>query len=121
MAITDPVGLALNDAKASLGNVAITPGTDPASKALGTRTGTGATAYELTKCVASAGSVSAEADGLTYANGVNCVVAAQGSADTEVLTVTDFNLFRLRVVDALNTFENKFRELIALTSLTCPT
>ena len=121
MAITDPAGLAMNEAKASLGNVAISPGTDPASKALGTRKGTGATAYELTKCIASAGGASSEADGLTYASGTQCVVLAAGNTDTEALTVTDFNLFRLRVVDALNTFENKFRELIAITDLTCPT
>jgi len=122
LAITAPEGLAMNQAKNMLGNVDITPGSNPASKALGTNDGTGTNAYQLTKCVAATGNPSAEGDGLGYASGVACVAPAAGGTDTEALTVTDFNLFRLRVVDALNTFENKFRQLTnTITDLTCPT
>ena len=46
--------------------------------------------------------------------------AADGAtADNLAISVTDFNIFRIRVIDAINVLDAKIREIPALGSLTC--
>ena len=78
----------------------------------------GTSSYTLTKPVlGTAGSNTLAYPGLAP---VTTQVAVGNTVDLVAISVTDFNIFRLRVVDAFNTLENKVRELTSLTDdLTC--
>ena len=47
------------------------------------------------------------------------VIAAASTTSTSALSVKDFNSFRLRVAAAINELDDKIRDLLAISSLTC--
>ena len=94
--------------------------TEVVSTPLGTET---TPAYEV-GCIGAANAVdstdaAANGKGLMIAN---CVALGTGPAQTTAdvaLPLKDFNLFRLRMVDAIDTLDTKIRDILAITSLTC--
>ena len=55
-------------------------------------------------------------------SGLATYTAAAPDEDSQAgtaLSVDDFNKFRIRVVDAINTLDSKIREITVLTDLTC--
>ena len=47
------------------------------------------------------------------------IIIAASTHNTAALSLTDFNSFRLRVAAAINELDDKIRDLLALSSLTC--
>ena len=88
--------------------------------------------YEITKAIIPNGETALDAAvpaGAGLAEiGTGAVAALDKAGDTAglenlALSLTDFNIFRLRVVSAFNQLDNKVREITKLleTDLTCPT
>ena len=93
------------------------PSPNPVSTNLGS---TSASSYTIagvnTAANAAAGSATPAGSGLaTYTAAAPDEDSQAGTA----LSVDDFNKFRIRVVDAINTLDSKIREITVLTDLTC--
>ena len=79
--------------------------------------------YEINACIgkaAAAPTVGNDDVGLKY-NG-NCAAhatAADNTVNDIALSITDFNLFRLRVVDAFDQIDDKIRKILKKTDLDC--
>ena len=96
--------------------VSINLGSTAGSNTLGT--------YALTKVITSSTNDVAAANGLAAIGSAERTALAStsgggGSQDNMAISVTDFNIFRIRVIDAINTLDAKIREIPALGSLTC--
>ena len=107
------------------GNVPAPP--NPVSKALGTNN---PNSYEVL-CIGKFSEPPPAGDsdvGLKYTQPKCATFGSSTAADPNAnpspnsiaLSLTDFNLFRLRVVDAINTLDNKIREILDASGLTCP-
>ena len=122
MAITDPTKATdINTAIGTLGMVTVTnfPGTDPVSQALGTETTPN---YDV-GCIGAAHPIATgDAANIVGLNVPACTAIGADNTQTSdavALSIKDFNLFRLRVVDAIDTLDTKIRDILAITSLTC--
>ena len=86
--------------------------------------------YSVTPIVGH-GDAQVVANNLAAANGLAAVTATSpgtqvlqtaatgGMANNMALSIQDFNIFRIRVIDAINVLDAKIREMTALTTLTC--
>jgi len=93
---------------------------------LGSRT---ASSYQLTGCVVgiptTAGTITvptANLNGLSFA-GTDCTqtpnAAVVATIANSAVSIADFNIFRLRMVDAINALDQKLRDALATTQPTC--
>jgi len=108
----------------------LSPATDGVAKNLGGGS-TDGNDYTITKAIIPNGKTSLTAsvpagNGLAIiedaAKSIHSEAGGSDGQDTLALSLTDFNLFRLRVVSAFNQLENKVREVTKLVDdLTCPT
>lgn len=128
LGIADPT-IRTDTGLATAGDVQVTTNAgNPAivSTNLGSKT---ASSYQLTGCVVGfvTGSPTitvptANLNGLSFA-GANCALTpgAGGAAtiDDSAVSIADFNIFRLRMVDAINALDQKLRDALATTQPTC--
>ena len=122
LAVTDPTkATALNSAIGTLGMVTVTNSgtTDVVSTALGTETTPN---YDV-GCIGDANPIATgDAANIAGLNVPACVAIGASNTQTSAevaLPIKDFNLFRLRVVDAIDTLDTKIRDILAIVSLTC--
>ena len=130
LAITDPTTPTDMAPAGAVDPNTLTPATDGVAKNLGGGSSDG-NDYTITKAIIPNGKTAMTADvpagnGLATipkaSIGIHSEAGGAGGADTLALSITDFNLFRLRVVSSFNQLENKVREVTALVDdLTCPT
>lgn len=125
MGIADPT-IRTETAITDAGNVLVTtnnPGTDIVSTNLGSTT---ANSYPLTGCVTAFGSLvpNANLNGLAFL-GPRCspisgvIPGPTATVADAALSLADFNTFRLRMVDAINVLDEKFREALETAQPTC--
>jgi len=107
------------------------PNPDPVSINLGSTAGsTTLGTYKLTKVLSAITTTVNAENGLDEITSNEIQAFAAGPApgpavaqtqDSMAISVTDFNIFRIRVIDAINTLDAKIREIHALGTVTCPT
>ena len=94
------------------------PSPNPVSTNLGS---TSASSYTIAG-VNTANTGAAAGSATPAGSGLATYTAAAPDEDSQAgtaLSVDDFNKFRIRVVDAINTLDSKIREITVLTDLTC--
>ena len=117
--------LAIGNPQSTTGSpapLAPTPSPNAVSAPLGDRTPGASPGYPivfpLAKSAAAVSLVTGATDGLAFPTTMSAEIGS--SPALTALSITDFNIFRTNVIQAIDILDQKIRDILAVTEPTCP-
>ena len=103
------------------GSTAPTPSPNAVSAPLGDRTAGATPGYPIVFPLGTAAEAvtlqSPGTDGLSFPTGISAIIGS--SPASHALSITDFNLFRTNVIQAIDILDQKIRDILAVTEPSC--